>query len=113
MPVPFAAVLGGSVIAGLVQFFTTKAGTILAGLGLTFIGVKGFETFLGFIIGDFQTITSALQGQAGSIGGAGAGRIALQFLAFVGFFDGLNIVISGFMAFNSLLGLRLVLGRLK
>lgn len=113
MAVPIIATIGGGIIAGLVQFFATKAGAILAGLGLTYIGVKGFEAFLGYVISDWQTLSGMLQGQAGNLNGSGAGAIALQFAAFVGFFDAINIIISGYMAFASLLGMRVILARLK
>lgn len=107
-------IFGGSIIAGLVQFFTTKAGTILAGLGLTFIFAKGFQYILSYAIADIVTVMSALQSQAGALsGGMGLGAVALQFAAYVGFFDGINIVIAGMFTSMSLYEIRVLLGRLK
>lgn len=107
------SLFAGGIIAGLVQFFASRAGMILAGLGLTYIGVKGLETLIGFVVGDINTLVSLLQSQAGSVGGSGLGALMLKFAAFAGLFDGLNIVISGYMAYTSLLGVRFILGRLK
>lgn len=113
MAIPIISTIGGGIIAGLVQFFASRAGAILAGLGLTYVGVKGFETFIGFIISDFNLIASTLQSQGGSLAGSGAGAIAMRFAAFVGFFDALNIIISGYLSFASLIGMRVILARLK
>ncbi len=103
------ASMAGGVVAGLVQFFVSKAGMILAGMGLTFIGVKGLQTFLGYAITDINLIASQLNSSGG--GGSGLGPIMLQFAAYAGLFDGVNILISGYMAYASLLGVRFVLGR--
>lgn len=106
-----AAAIGTGLVAGLAQFLTTRAGMILAGLGLTFIGVKGFQTFLGYVITDIQTVAAFLA--AGSGSAMSLGQKMLQFAAFAGFFEGLNIIISGYFAYASLLGVRFILGRLQ
>lgn len=112
MALPAIAVsLGAGVVAGLAQFLTTRAGMILAGMGLTFIGVKGFQTFLGYVISDIQTVAAFVQAGAGTT--LGLGQKMLQFAAFAGFFEGLNIIISGYFAYASLLGVRFILGRLS
>lgn len=111
MPLPAIGVmLGGGIVAGLVQFFASRAGMILAGFGLSLIGVKGLQTFLGFAITDIQTVAGYLQGGGGS---SGLGAKMLQFAAYAGLFDGVNILISGYMAYASLLGVRFILGRLS
>ncbi|NJA90236.1 DUF2523 domain-containing protein [Rhodocyclus tenuis] len=114
MALPIIAGIGSSIaggfIAGLVQFFTTRAGTILAGLGLTFIGVKSFEALVGFIVTDFNVITTTIPSL---VGGHGVGAMAVQVAAYVGVFDALNIVISGYMASASLLAAKVIIGRMK
>jgi len=102
-------IFGGGIVAGLVQFFASKAGMILAGMGLTFIGVKGLQTFLGYAITDINTVVQFLGSGGGS---SGIGAVMLQFAAYAGLFEGVNIMISGYMAYASLLGVRFVLGRL-
>lgn len=107
--------LVGAIVSGLVSFFATRGASIFAGLGLTFIGVKGFETFLGFIVSDFNAVVSTLSSGPGGGGSGGAYDFAvvmIQVAAYAGFFDALNILISGWMAFASLLGVRFVLARL-
>lgn len=103
------ALMAGGVISGLVQFFASRAGMILAGLGLTYIGVKGLQTFLGYAITDIQTVAGFLNQGSGS----GLGAKMLQFAAYAGLFEGINILISGYMAYASLLAVRFVLGRLQ
>lgn len=107
LPVVAATFIGG-LISGLVQFFTTKAGHILAGLGLSFMFVKGFETILSYVVGRFTNIIGILNGGASDLG-----SVMLQFAAYAGFFDGLNIVISGYLAYAGLLQYKMMLARLK
>lgn len=120
MPVPIiAASFIGGIAAAITQFFMSRAGSIIAGLGLTFIGVKSMETFIGYVIGDMQQIVSIVQsagGGSGGIGGAGLANLAamaMQFAAYAGLFDALNIVISGYMAYASLTAVRFIVGRFK
>lgn len=113
MPV-FVASLVGIIVTALTQFVASRAGMILAGLGLTFVGVKGFETFMGFVIADINQVTSYVQSAGGSAGNAsGLGALMVQFAAYAGLFDALNIVISGYMAFASLSGLAFTVRRLS
>jgi hypothetical protein len=115
MALPVLAALGlGSVVAGLTQFFASRAGLILAGLGLTFIGVKGFEVILGTIISDVSTITNGMNGIGGSIPGGGSwGPMLLQFAAHAGLFDALNIIFSAYSTMVSFVAVRFILGRLN
>lgn len=118
MPLPFAlapigASFAGGLIAGLVQFFATRAGTILAGLGLTFVGVKSFEAFLGYFIQDLQYVIAAMGQSGGGGNGPNYAVIAMQMAAYIGLFDAINIIISGYMAVGSLMGMRIVMGRMK
>lgn len=114
LPLALASIgssIAGGFVAGLVQFFTTRAGTIIAGLGLTFIGVKSFQAFMGFVISDIQLIVSAMPANGG--GGSGIGLLALQVSAYIGLFDAVNIVVSGYMSAGSLLGMKIVMGRMS
>jgi hypothetical protein len=116
MPIPLAfpiiGTLVGGIIAGLTQFFASRGALMLAGLGLTFIGVKGFETFIGFIIADWNTVIGQLNGGGTGVS-AGLAQKMVQLAAFAGFFDGLNIVLSGYMAFVSLISVKFIVGRLN
>lgn len=114
IPVFFAS-MSGAIVASLTSFVMSKSGAILVGLGLTFTGVKGLESLIGFVVSDLQSIQAGLS--AASSGGGGdpldIGGKLLQFAAFAGLFDGVNIVISGYMAYASMLGLRVALARLR
>lgn len=118
MPIPVvAASFIGGIVAAFAQFAISKMGLIIAGLGLTFIGVKSMEAFIGFVISDMQQVI-AIANQAGGAVGGGAGinnlaSQAMQFAAYSGLFDALNIVISGYMAYTSLMSVRFIVGRLK
>lgn len=114
LPVVAASFIGG-ITAAIAQFAMSRAGTIIAGLGLTFIGIKSMEVFIGYVVGDMQQVVGMVQGSGG--GGAGnignLGAIALQFAAYAGLFDAINILISGYMSFASLSAMRFIVGRLK
>lgn len=119
MPLPIvAASFVGGIVAALAQFAASRAGLILAGLGLTFIGVKSLEVFIGYVVADMQQIIQ-LANQAGAAVGSGGPAMShlaytmMQFAAYAGLFDALNIVISGYMAYASLMGVRFIVGRLK
>lgn len=112
IPVFFAS-LSGAIIASLTSFVMSKSGAILVGLGLTFTGVKGLESLIGFVVSDLQTIQAGLSAAGGGGDPLDIGGKLLQFAAFAGLFDGVNIVISGYMAYASLLGLRVALARLR
>ena len=108
--VSLSTIFGGAFVSGLVSFVASKMGMVLAGLGLTFIGVKGFETLLGFVVADLNTILGSAAGIAHGV--TGLGSVALQVAAYVGLFDAFNIVIAGYMSFVSLVSVRFLLGRL-
>lgn len=105
--------IAGAVVSALVTFVTSRAGMILAGLGLTFVGVKGFETFLGFVVSDINQIMSYSSSLGGTGAATGLAEKMVKLAAFAGLFDAVNIVVSGYMAFASLMGLRFVLARLS
>lgn len=108
----FLAAAAGAVVSALVTFVTSKLGMIIAGLGLTFVGVKGFEAFLGFVISDVIQIASIATTIGGTGAATGLGLKMVKLAAFAGLFDALNIVMAGYMAFASMMGLRFVLARL-
>lgn len=112
MAFPLFAVFGSGVVAGLVNFFATKAGHILAGLGLTMIGVKSFEAFMGYVIADIAQI-GGMMGNIQIGMGSGLSVPALQIMAHIGVFDFVNIIISGYMAAGSLIGMKVIYGRMK
>lgn len=113
MAIPaFFISVGAGVAAGLTSFFATRAGAMLAGLGLTIIGVKSFEAFLGYVVSDINMLSSMI-GSIDTSGAATAAGIFLQVAAYCGLFDALNIIISGYMAAASLIGMKIVFGRLS
>mgnify|MGYP000852799084 CR=1 FL=1 len=110
-----AATFVGGIIAGITQFFATRAGTILLGLGVSFIFVKGIEKVSWYVINDMKMIISMLG--AGS-GGGGGGKpnyyeIMFQFAAYAGLFDAINILIGGVFTYVSILQFKAILGRMK
>lgn len=107
IPIVFPAI-AGAIVAGFTQFLASRGAAILAGLGLTFVGVKGFETVIGFAIQDIQQVASQAAG-----GGGGHSDAMVQMAAYAGLFDYINIVLSGYSAFASIVGLRFIVGRLK
>jgi len=118
MPIPvIAASFIGGIVAAFSQFAISKAGMIIAGLGLTFIGVKSLEAFIGYVISDMNTVIALVNSYSGGVpGSSNAGKIAvsaIQFAAYAGLFDALNIMISGYMAYVSLMSVRFIVGRLK
>ena len=116
MPVPIFAAVGAGVLAGLIQFFTTRAGSILAGLGITMIAVKSFEALVGFILADMIFISGELSSLSvpNLTGGGDAGFVpVLQIMAHLGLFDFVNIVISAYLSCGSLIGMKIMYGRMK
>lgn len=115
LPVVAASFIGG-IVAAFAQFAVSRMGLILAGLGLTFIGIKSLEVFIGYIVSDMQQIIQIANNASGGIAPGSTGRlaaIAMQFAAYAGLFDALNILISGYMAVSSLMSVRFIVGRLK
>lgn len=104
--------IAGAVVSGLVTFVSSKIGLIIAGLGLTFVGVKGLETFIGFIVSDMNQILAYSSALGGSGAASGLSQKMVQLAAFAGLFDAINIVISGYLSFASMMSLRFVLKRL-
>lgn len=113
MALPFvAAGLIGGIVTALTQFFATRIGVALAAAGLTLIAVKGLETLIGYVITDVQTIVTWLQAFPAGSGVPGLGAFVVKLLAFAGFWDGLNILLAGYLAVASLAALKVGLARL-
>jgi len=106
VPILFPSI-AGAIVAGITQFLVSRAGAILAGLGLTFIGVKGFDAVIGYAVQDIQQAASAASG-----GGSHADAM-VQMAAYAGLFDYINIVLSSYTALGVMLGTRFIMGRLK
>lgn len=96
----------GAIATALFNFFSTRAGAILLGLGMTLLGVKGFETLIGFVISDFQTLIGYMQGLGTSGTSRHWGAVMVQLAAYAGFFDALNIILSGYLAYAQLMALQ-------
>lgn len=113
VPLALGGLVAGGVIAGLTQFFASRAGAILAGMGLTFVAVKGMQALIGYAITDIQTVVQFVNAQGGGVGALGGlGGHMLQFAAYAGLFDGINILIGGYLSYASMVGIRVVLARL-
>ncbi len=103
----------GAVLSGLVMFFASKAGSILAGLGLTYMTYTGITTIVGYMLTDVNGILSILSTQsAGANGVGGLGLYMVQVAASCGLFDAVNILIAGVISIAGLMGTRFVLARL-
>ena len=116
MAVPVIAVTFiGSIISAIVQFFVSKVGSVLVGLGLSMIFVTGLEVIAGYIISDIQSIVSTLGSGSGisSGGSVSWASLMLQFAAYAGFFDGLNIVIGAYMTYFPIVQMKVLFGRYK
>ena len=100
--------MAGAVTAGLTAFIASRGAMILAGLGLTFIGVKGFQSVIGYAISGIQGVVSSASGDGG-----GLGSQMLQMAAYAGLFDGINIILAAYTAWASLLAVRFIVGRLR
>lgn len=115
MPLPLAALgttFAGGIIAGLVQFFASRAGNVLAGIGLTMVSYTGFQALVGYIVGDINYVMSQVAGMGGTGGGTNLGLMALQMAAYLGLIDAINIIVSGYVGYISLAGFRFVWARL-
>lgn len=115
MPVFLAPIVAG-IVTGLSTFLASRGMWILAGLGLGFATVTGLEAVAGIVIADMQAVIAAVNGYGGGGGSGGnsyhVGAVMTKLAAYCGLFDALNIVIGGFLASYSLIGLRVVLRRL-
>lgn len=105
--------IAGAVVSGLVTFVMSRIGTILLALGFTFVGVKGMETFIGFVISDLNQIMAYSSSVGGTGAASGLASKMVKLAAFAGLFDAVNIVISGYLTFAAMLSLRFVLARLS
>jgi hypothetical protein len=113
IPVILAPLVAG-IVTGLSTFLASRGMWILAGMGLGFMAVTGLQTVAGLIIGDMVAVVGTLGGMGGAVSAdSHLGVIMLQLAAYCGLFDALNIVIGGFVASYSLIGLRVALRRLN
>lgn len=102
------------VLAGLTQFFASKAATMLTGLGVALVVTKGLETIAGAIISDIQQISTIQFTQGGSAMLASPiGTWAWQMMGYGGVIDGVNILLSGYMTYYGFIAMKVVLTRLN
>lgn len=86
----------GAIISGLVQFFSTRAGSIFLGLGLSVVAYTGINGVIQAILGDLQILQNTVNSGAGNTGsGVNLGYVMLQLAAYCGLPDSINIVLSG------------------
>lgn len=113
MAIPLVGGFAAAFVAGFSAFLASRGAWILAGLGVGFTAMKGMQILLGFVVGDMVAIIGALQSGGGSLEGfSHVGLIMLQFAAYMGLFDGLNILLGGYMASYGLIATRVVMRRL-
>lgn len=110
--VPWAAALVGGIVAGLAQFVATRMAWVLAGLGVGWVTMTGMQTLAGYVLADMNLALGAINSGAGGAS-SGLGPLLLQAAAYAGLFDGLNIVLGGFMASYGLMAMRVVLRKLQ
>jgi hypothetical protein len=112
LPVVAAAIIGG-VVTAITQFFVSRAGSMLVGLGITISIYTGLTRITNFIIADLQTILSSIQGMSGGGSGPDILGYAIQLAAFAGFFDGINIILSGFLTVMGIKAMRVWVGAVQ
>lgn len=116
MPLPLLAGGTAAVVAGLSAFLASRAGWLLAGLGVGWTVMQGMTTLGGYVIGDMQEIIATLNAATGGSGGAGGaghyGAIMLALAGYAGLWDAINIVLGGYMTAYGLIAMRVVLTRL-
>lgn len=103
--------VAGGVVAGITRFLASRAGVLLAAFGLTMMGYKGATTFLGYAVDDMRTAVSLVQSMGGTGQMSGLGAKMIQYAAYGGLFDAINILISGYMAYASIAIYRWILAR--
>lgn len=102
LPLVAAGVFSG-VLAGLAQFFASRAATILVGLGLAVVMTTGLSALAGVLIADMASAANNI-GAAGGASGMGAHVMAM--LAYGGAIDALNLIISGYLTMWALVALK-------
>lgn len=116
MPFPIlgAGVFAG-VISGLTAFFASRSASIVAGLGLSFIIAKGLTNITLVIVGDISTVIGWLQSSGGtSVFGVSSGYLGnyvWAMLGYAGFFEALNIMISGMLTVLSYISMKVIVAR--
>lgn len=114
LPIVAVTLIGSLVtgfIAGLTNFFATRAGAMLAGAGLMWIAIKGLTTVLGFLVADLNSAISMIN--AGTGQSTDLAIRMMKLAAYAGLFDAINIVLSGYFAIATITPLRMILSRLN
>lgn len=99
----------GSIISALTLFFATRIPVILATLGLSATVYVGLDVFADQIIGG---VRSAIGG-ASSINFMGQQVDGLGLIASAGFFDAVNIILSGLVSVGVIKSAKLYISALK
>lgn len=102
--VTWSSIVAG-IVSGITQFFGERGLYMLSALGIGIATYGGIDTISTGIINDLTGSLATIQNQAVSAG-SGYGWLssyAVRYLSYIGFFDALNIVISGFLGIQTAL----------
>lgn len=101
--------IGTAIVGGLFKFFASKFGSLLTLFGMGSLTMYGINVLLGYIVDDISYIAEAVASI--ETGGPTNNSInVLEIMAYIGFFDALNIIFSGFVCSIVLSNARVVFG---
>lgn len=104
-----------AITSGITQFFANRALTVLFGLGLGTFFFVGIERIVTILVADIQAIINTVQSAtAVTTPGSDApsynyASIMLDTISYAGFFEGLDIILSGYLTSISIIGLKLTI----
>lgn len=99
-----------AIVAGIAKFLTSKLGEVAAGLGLGAIVIYGWTALLGYVVEDISYISESIGSIDTGVGGSGGSINVLEIMAYIGFFDALNIIFSGVMVAVVLNNIKVAMG---
>lgn len=101
--------IGTAIVGGLFKFFASKFGELLALFGMGTLTMYGVNVFLGYIVDDISYIAEGIASI--DTGGTVDNSInVLEIMAYIGFFDALNIIFTGFVCSIVLANARVAIG---
>lgn len=101
----------GAITLALTNFFTTRGLSILFGMGIGTMYFFGMNTIIEYMKNDLLLITNSV-GSASGTGVSSIAHYAIQSLASIGFFEGIEIITSGYLTMFSLVQVKFVLKRI-
>lgn len=101
--------IGTAIVGGLFKFFASKLGELLTLFGMGTLAMYGINVFFGYIVDDITYIAEGIASI--DTGGPLDNSInVLEIMAYIGFFDALNIIFTGFFLSIVLVNTRVAIG---